>query len=106
MADELELARGRGDHSSRVHPDIPNKPGKTNWVEQGGGLPSFIERVAKHILHDTPGMTVSRAIASAVSQVKKWAAKGNAKAIKAVAQWEALKGKAAARRASRRSSED
>jgi hypothetical protein len=78
------------EHSSATHKDIPNKPGKTNWVEKSGGLPSFIERVAKHIAADS-GYDTSRAIAAAVSQVKKMAAKGNAEAQKAVAQWEALK---------------
>lgn len=77
----------RGDHHSSAHPDIPNKPNKTNWVEKAGGLPRYIERVAKHIWQDS-GYSVSRAIAAAVSQVKKWAAKGNKQAIAAIAQWE------------------
>jgi len=80
----------KSDHSSRMHPDLPEKPGgPDNWVEQVGGLPSFIKRVAKHIFYDSPGMTVSHAIAAAVEQCKKWAAKGNPKAAAAIAQWEA-----------------
>jgi hypothetical protein len=79
-------------HSSRTHPDLPNKPGgPDNWVEKVGGLPPFIKRVAKHIFYDSPGMTVSHAIAAAVEQCKKWAAKGNPKAIKAIAEWEGKK---------------
>lgn len=74
------------DHSSKSHPDIPNKPGKTNWVEKAGGLPKYIERVAKHIWQDS-GYSISRAIAAAVSQTKKRAAKGNAAAVKAIAEW-------------------
>ena len=88
----FDLAR-KPDHSSRTHPDLPEKPGgPDNWVEKVGGLPSFIKRVAKHIFYDSPGMTVSHAIAAAVEQCKKWAAKGNPKAIKAIAEWEAKKG--------------
>jgi len=80
----------KSDHSSRMHPDLPEKPGgPDNWVEQVGGLPSFIKRVAKHIFYDSPGMTVSHAIAAAVEQCKKWAAKGNPKAAAAIVQWEA-----------------
>lgn len=84
-------------HSSRIHRGLERAPGKAdNWVERAGGLPSYIERVAKHIAADS-GYPVSRAIASAVSQVKKWAAQGNPQAIRAVAQWEALKAKNKAR---------
>jgi hypothetical protein len=92
--------------SSASLPDIPNKPGKTNWVEKAGGLPKYIERIAKH-LHSEKGMTVSRAIATAVNTVKRWCAGGQtaeggsstvsaktkALACKAVAQWEAKKAK-------------
>lgn len=78
------------EHSSRIHPPIPNKPGVSNWVQKAGGLPSYIERVAKHIRSDS-GYTVSRAIAAAVSQTKKRAAQGNPEAIKAIAQWQAMK---------------
>lgn len=90
----FDLAR-KPEHSSRTHPDLPNKPGgPDNWVEKVGGLPSFIKRIAKHIFYDSPGMTVSHAIAAAVERVKVLAAKGNAKAIKALAEWEAKRGRA------------
>ena len=79
----------RGDHESTVHADIPNKAGKTNWVEQTGHLPPYMKRVAKHIRSDS-GYSTSRAIAAAVSQTKKRAAT-NAEAARAVAQWEAQK---------------
>ena len=78
---------------------------ESNWVEKSGGLPKYIEDIA-HSLHTKRGMTISRAIATAVSRVKKWAAGGDdvkpdtvAKAQKALAQWEALKAKNKARRA-------
>jgi BRCA1 C Terminus (BRCT) domain len=83
--------------SSRVYPSLERSP-KENWVEKAGGLPSYIERIAKH-LHYEKGMTISHAIATAVNTVKKWCAgtKGKttaatkAKACAAVAQWEAKK---------------
>lgn len=85
--------------SSKAYPDLERAPGKKdNWVESNGGLPDYIERVAKHI-HYEGGHPISTAISMAISQVKKWAAAGKAEAIKAIAQWEALKAKAAAKRA-------
>lgn len=86
----------KSEHKSSVHPDVPNKPGKANWVEQEGHLPRYIRRVAKHIIADS-GYTVSRAIAAAVSQTKKRAATGNAEAVAAIAQWERMKASARAR---------
>jgi hypothetical protein len=69
-------------------PTLERKPGgPDNWVEKTGGLPPFIEKVAKD-LHYDKGMSISHAIATAVSQCKKWCAKGNAKACAAIAQWE------------------
>lgn len=92
--------------SSAVYPGLERKPGgPDNWVERAGGLPSYIERIAKH-LHYEKGMTISRAIAVAVNTVKRWArmgkvakygskehvtAKTAALAAKAVAEWEAKK---------------
>jgi len=85
--------------SSRAYPDLERAPGKKdNWVEANGGLPDYIERVAKHI-HYEGGHPISTAIAMAISQVKKWAAEGKAQAVKAIAQWEAIKAKAGAKRA-------
>lgn len=82
------------DHSSSTHPDLPNKPGKTNWVEQQGGLPSFIKRVAKHIMADGH-LTESHAIAAAVKQCRD--GRFGAKGLAAYAEFRA---KAAAARAS------
>lgn len=65
---------------------------KSNWVEDNGGLPAAIEEMA-HSIHTKRGKTISTSIAIAVSQAKKLAAKGDAKYVKAVAQWEALKAK-------------
>lgn len=79
------------DHSSSTHPWPPNKGGQ-NWIERvGGKLPSFIKRVAKHIMADS-GYSQSRAIAAAISQCKK--GRLGAKGLAAAAQWEALKARA------------
>lgn len=89
-------------------------PGKSNWVEDNGGLPNYICEIARAILRDEatggapPTKSVSRAIAIAVGRVKRWAsgvgvkADTQAKAAKAVAQWEALKAKAHAKSAAKK----
>lgn len=92
------------DHPSSVHAGLDRKPGESNWVDKAGGLPSYIERIAKH-LHADSGMTISRAIAVAVNAAKRMCATGDlnfsgkqsvnpgsrAQACKAVAEWEAKK---------------
>lgn len=68
-ADTLDLV-------SEVYPDLERKPGgPDNWVEKAGGLPDYIERIAKR-LHYEKGMTISHAIATAVNTVKRWARMG------------------------------
>lgn len=105
--------------SSRSYPSLERVPGKQNWVDKAGGLPSYIERIAKH-LHYEKGMDISRAIAVAVNTVKRWATAGTvtkkggkgvtpatrAKAAKAVAEWEAKKAKAKASRAAKNLSQE
>ena len=78
---------------------------KVNWVEANGDLPKFITDVAIGIMKGT-GYPRERAIPIAISRIKVWARGGGgvnadtvAKAAAAVAAWEALKAKAAARRA-------
>lgn len=80
---------------------------KKNWVENSGGLPKYIEDIALALIRDH-GMPRERAIATAVNRVKKWAAGAGdvkadtrAKALKAVAAWEALKAKNKARQAAK-----
>lgn len=70
----------------------------SNWVEEAGGLPDYICRIARAVKRT--GKTTSQAVAIAVSRVKRWAAGGDdvdadtrAKAAKALAQWTALKAK-------------
>lgn len=76
---------------------LDSSPG-TNWVENNGGLPNYICKLAKGIMKS--GKSKSSAIAIAVSRVKVWSAGGDdvdadtkAKAVKAVAEWTALKAK-------------
>lgn len=73
-----------------------------NWVSDAGGLPHYIDRIRKAL--QRRGMPKSHAIASAVNQVKRWArgggkvtAKTRAKAVKALAEWEAKRAAAHAK---------
>ena len=84
-------------------------PEKDNWVDQGGGLPPYICKIARAVKRS--GKSTSSSIAIAVSRVKKWAAGADgvdvdtkAKASKAVTQWEAMKAKAKAKRVVKASS--
>src|SRR6266700_1443429 len=68
------------------------------WHHKGMQLPAFIQHVAKDLM--AGGMPESEAIATAISQCKKWAVGGEgvkpetrAKAAAAIAEWEALKAK-------------
>ena len=92
----IELAKGSL--------SLAEKPGKNNWIEHTSdyGLPKYIAEIARALIRG--GMSKSRAIATAISRVKVWAAGGDgvnadtkAKAAKAVAEWQALKAKNAAR---------
>jgi hypothetical protein len=74
-----------------------------NWVDQEGGLPKYIKRIAKHL--QEKGMDESRAIATAVNVAKKSCSSGDtnwpgkqqvnpgsrAEACAAVASWEKKK---------------
>ena len=78
---------------------------KVNWVEANGGLPPYLEKITIGIMKGT-GYPRERAIPIAISRIKVWARGGGgvnadtvAKAAAALAAWEALKAKAAARRA-------
>lgn len=91
----------------KVRGAIPNKPGVKNWVEVAGGLPAYIDDVAG-ALYTKRGFSVSHAIATAVNKMKKWARGGDgvtkktqAKAAKALAQWEKMRAKANAKRVSK-----
>lgn len=80
-----------------------------NWVEQTGGLPKYIKRIARHLRRK--GYTESQSIAIAVNAAKKMCATGDtnwpgrqdinpgsrAEACRAVAQWESKKARAKAK---------
>lgn len=93
--DEVEL--GRLDWSPRK-----------NWIENEGGLPRYITEVAIGIMKST-GYPRERAIPIAINRIKKWAAglegvKADtvAKAVKALAEWEAMKLRAKAKKLKRK----
>jgi len=90
---------------------LDRSPGK-NWVEEQGGLPSYIERIAVHLVNER-GMSPSHAIATAINAAKHWCATGDVKqwkgiqhinmgsrgeACAAVAKWEAMKAAVHARK--------
>lgn len=102
---EHELSEVKSD----AYPGLDRSP-KENWVDKAGGLPRYIERIAKHV-HYEHGKSIGTAIAIAVGTVRRWchggavatSAKGGvskthgvspktkAQACKAVAEWEAKK---------------
>ncbi|MFC4328338.1 NUDIX domain-containing protein [Streptomyces andamanensis] len=79
-----------------------------NWVDQQGGLPEYIKRIADHLKEK--GMDTSRAIATGVNAAKKMCASGDlnwpgiqqvnpgsrAQACAAIEKWEAMKAAARA----------
>jgi hypothetical protein len=79
-----------------------------NWVDDVGGLPGYIKRIARHL--QRKGMTESRAVATAVNAVKRMCATGDlnwpglqsvnpgsrAQACAAVASWNAKRARARA----------
>lgn len=77
---------------------LNEKPG-SNWVQKAGSLPNYVCEVAKAIRKT--GKNTSTAIAMAISRIKRWAATGEGdtkvKAVKAIAEWEALKAKSHAK---------
>lgn len=73
---------------------------KKNWVENAGGLPPYIRKIARAI-HQKRGIPLAQAIPIAIGKIKDWAAGGDnvtaktrAKAAAALAKWTALKGRA------------
>jgi hypothetical protein len=73
---------------------------KALWKHKGWQLPAYIQHIAND-LREKRGMDESRAIATAIAAVKRWAAGGGkvdattkAAAAKAVAEWEKLKAQA------------
>jgi hypothetical protein len=93
--DSMSLRAVAGYSSARAEMAL-RSPLAFNWVEKAGGLPIYIKRIAKHLQEQ--GMSESHAIASAVNTVKRWSRGGKgvkadtvAKALAALADWEAKK---------------
>lgn len=100
---ELSDRAGWAELALELEPSDIEFAKKGNWVEQQGGLPSYIKRIAKHLVEK--GMDQSRAIATAVNAAKKMCATGDtnfpgkqevnpgskAEACAAVASWEKKK---------------
>lgn len=86
----VKLAKGKLDWSP-----------KKNWVENEGGLPKFIEDMAIHMMQNS-GLTREHAIPASVERTKVLAAKGNARAKAALAQWEKMKGSSKAKTAAKK----
>jgi hypothetical protein len=86
-----------------VTPSPFSRSKTSNWIARLGGLPAYIQNVAKGIMKS--GKSESEAIASAIAVMKRWAAGGGkvsaevkAAAAKALSQWEALKAKNATKK--------
>jgi hypothetical protein len=92
---QLEESEKTAGYSVTPHPlGKPGGPGL--WKHKGLQLPPYIQNVAHGIMKSVKDK--SRAIATAIATVKRWARGGGkvspevrAAAAKAVAQWEALK---------------
>lgn len=85
---------------------------RKNWVEEEGGLPEYVERIAVHLVNER-GFTVSHAVATAINAAKTWCRTGDVKqwpgfqninagsraqACAAVAEWNRMKASARAKR--------
>lgn len=109
-ADDLEICESI--ERDEAEADDDDESEYRNWVSRVGGLPGYIRDIADALMRN--GFTESRAIATAVNTVKRWArggpaAKGGegsvnadtiAKAAAAVASWEAKKDRASSATAS------
>ena len=80
---------------------------KSNWVQDNGGLPRYIEEVAIGIMKS--GKTREQAIPMAINRIKRWAAgldgvkaDTQARAIRALAAWEKMSASARAKRLAKR----
>lgn len=92
----VDLRPGNTKIPSSALPGLNRSP-KKNWVEKRGGLPKYIERVAKQM--EAKGYPRRKAIQLAIGIIKRWARGGGgvkpdiqAQAAKALAQWTAMKG--------------
>lgn len=101
LEQKLELSADTA-RVSTVHSPLGKPGGPGLFKTKGLQLPAYIQNIAKALMRKR-GFTESRAIATAISRVKVWAAGGGgvspevkAAAAKAVAEWEAAKARARA----------
>jgi hypothetical protein len=73
---------------------------RKNWVENSGGLPPGIRKVARAIKKRNPSWSLSRCIATAQSMSEKWAARGSAKGARNVAGMKTLQARNRSRQVS------
>lgn len=73
-------------------------------IERAGGLPAYVHSIACSI-HEKRGLSIQASIRIALDRIRVWARGGKgvdpktqAKAAKALAQWEALRAKSKAKR--------
>lgn len=92
------------DRKAKLLAELGDDGEDLNWVDEAGGLPKYIKRIAEH-LEGEEGFDKSRAIATAVNAVKKMCSSGDlnfpgsqqvnpgsqAEACAAVAEWEQKK---------------
>jgi hypothetical protein len=77
-----------------AHSSAPFSSSKTsNEVARKGGLPPEVRARARAIRESNPSWSLSRCIATALSQYQKERAKGSAKGAKVAGQWDTLKAK-------------
>jgi hypothetical protein len=97
-----------------LHPERKgqlNRSPKKNWVEKFGDLPPYINSYATALKRQNPTWTIQKCIQVAISRLKSIAATGRlmqlpgrpkvrpavrAAAIKAIAQWNAMRARAKA----------
>lgn len=104
---ELQLTESAKTAGYAVTPSPFSASTTSNWIARVGGLPPYIQNVAKGIMKS--GKSESTAIASAIAVMKRWAAGGGnvhpevrAAAAAALAQWEAKRAASRAASAARR----
>lgn len=104
LADAADELLEAADSLAKASSPSPLSRSKTsNWVARSGGLPAYIQHIAKALMKKR-GKSESQAVQMAIGIVKRWARGGGdvdagtrAAATKALAEWEALKAKAHAK---------
>lgn len=91
------------------YPSLKRTPERDSWVENVGGLPKYIDEIARSI-KARRGVTTSQAVQLAIGAVRRWARGGDnvnadtrAKATAALADWERKKVQSKAKTLAKRS---